>query len=323
MFDLTVAEGLKPKFSGHETFPLRQLWLPKFAKLIAEQRASNFDQLPSDEECIVRLGVGKNMVSAMRFWSEAAGIVRSDRLELTELGRFIFANETGELKNTENSSESVHSSCSRVEHPAAQWLVHWRLTATPDAFTANWFLFNFSSSSALDRSSLLKALRAFSEERGWKTTESSLKRALEVVLRSYLPRLSAKGRAEDFVEPYLSDLGLLAATGRDSFRFCHGMHPSLPAGVFAFALLEHWGRVARSSSSLDFSRIAYSSGSPGRVFKLDSESLRLRLSRLEDLTDGALAWTEQAGLRQVIRQKDALSDPQAFKRRMLCLAFAE
>ena len=201
--------------------------------------------------------------------------------------------------------------------------MHWRLSAEPAAFTPNWFLFNFSGAAALDRPSLLKALRAYCDESRWKVTDASLKRALEVVLRSYLPRFSAKGRAEDFVEPYLSDLGLLEATGREAFRFCRGMHATLPAGIFAFALLEYWEKLENSGSALDFARIAYGCGSPGRVFKLDTDSLGLRLQRLEAFTKGALLWTEQAGLRQVIRQKDALSDPQGFKQRMLRAAFAE
>ena len=96
MSDSTSASAstiVKPKFSGHETFPLRQLWLPKFTALVSELQAGGRSTLPSDEECIVRLGVGKNMVSSMRFWSEAAGMVRPDRLELTPLGRFIFCED--------------------------------------------------------------------------------------------------------------------------------------------------------------------------------------------------------------------------------------
>ena len=125
------------------------------------------------------------------------------------------------------------------------------------------------------------------------------------------------------MEPFLSGLGLLAATSRDAFRICRGMHPSLPDGVFAFSLLEYWESLSRTDSSLDFGRIAYGSGSPGRVFKLDPESLRQRLGRLEELTQGALLWTEQAGLRQVVRRGDALSNPQACKLRLLRAAFAE
>ena len=51
-----------------------------------------------------------------------------------------------------------------------------------------------------------------------------------------------------------------------------------------------------------FETIAYAEGSPGRVFKLDEDSVAERLIALSDLTDGYLAWTDTAGLRQVHKQ---------------------
>ena len=45
------------------------------------------------------------------------------------------------------------------------------------------------------------------------------------------------------------------------------------------------------------------------------------LERLEELTDGALAWTEQAGVRCIVRQKKALTDREGFMRDMLKRAY--
>jgi hypothetical protein len=42
-------------------------------------------------------------------------------------------------------------------------------------------------------------------------------------------------------------------------------------------------------------------GSPGRVFKLDEDSVIERLQSLEDVTKGQLKWSDTAGMRQVIR----------------------
>jgi hypothetical protein len=51
-----------------------------------------------------------------------------------------------------------------------------------------------------------------------------------------------------------------------------------------------------------FETIVYGEGSPGRVFKLDEDSVAERLMGLSDLTEGFLAWTDTAGLRQVHRK---------------------
>jgi hypothetical protein len=52
------------RFSGHETFPCRYAWLPKAFAAIQEDHAAFAD----DERAMIRLGVGKNMVRAIRFW---------------------------------------------------------------------------------------------------------------------------------------------------------------------------------------------------------------------------------------------------------------
>jgi hypothetical protein len=65
-----VEAPLNFRFSGHETFPCRYTWLPKAVRSLSGD-ASLFR---SEDQAMVRLGVGKNMVRAIRFWSEAAGM---------------------------------------------------------------------------------------------------------------------------------------------------------------------------------------------------------------------------------------------------------
>ena len=54
--------------------------------------------------------------------------------------------------------------------------------------------------------------------------------------------------------------------------------------------------------------LAYGEGSPGRVFKLDEESVAERLIGMEEFTRGALTWTDTAGLRQVMRNPSKTKD---------------
>ena len=69
-------------------------------------------------------------------------------------------------------------------------------------------------------------------------------------------------------------------------------------------------RCSPRHSALSFEAIAYGEGSPGRVFKLDEDSVAERLFGLSDLTRGVLSWTDTAGLRQVHRlaKADTLSE---------------
>lgn len=67
---MTLNEPIELAFAGHETFPLRQQWLKKSVDHVnkAEQDARSDHCFDSDsEDVIIELGVGKNMVKAMRF----------------------------------------------------------------------------------------------------------------------------------------------------------------------------------------------------------------------------------------------------------------
>jgi hypothetical protein len=88
--------------------------------------------------------------------------------------------------------------------------------------------------------------------------------------------------------------------------------------MFAYALLDFWDTSNSGLSALAFETIAFDEGSPGRVFKLDDDSVAERLLNLEELTEGVLAWTDTGGLKQVHRKQNATDD---LKMRMIAKAY--
>lgn len=307
---LKLPDNCKPQFSGHETFPLRQLWPAKIAHCIIRAECAGKKASLSGTEAIVELGVGKNMVSSMRFWAQACGILGRDD-KLTAFGSRVFGS---------SDSEGLDPYCSNV---ATVWMFHWNLASRPDVFTPIWYLFNIVNQPTLDRAAFVNGMDELVHANGWKVSKLTLRRAEECVLRSYLPRMSAKGHIEDFIEPLLASLNLLELTNsRDVFSIRRSAHHTLPDAIFAYALIDYWERLPVKSSALDLSRIAHDYGSPGRVFKLDINSIVDRLHRLSDLTNGSLEWTEQAGLRQVIRRRAALEAPKVFCDSVLFKAYA-
>ena len=52
----------KPIFSGHESFVCKSHWLKRGYDFV--NAGNNFN----DDEAVVHLGVGKNMVASIRFW---------------------------------------------------------------------------------------------------------------------------------------------------------------------------------------------------------------------------------------------------------------
>jgi len=124
-------------------------------------------------------------------------------------------------------------------------------------------------------------------------------------VRTYASRpASGKIPHEDAQESPLLELGLIRAVGKkDGFRFVRGAKSSLSSGVFSFALIDFWTRFSKAST-LSFETIAHEPGSPGRVFLMDENDLAHRLSEIEKITNGAIQWSETAGLKQLIRRKN-------------------
>lgn len=301
-------QDYRPQFSGHETFPLKYGWLKKAVDAVSssDPLAPNRSLFLADE-AIGNFGVGKNMVAAIRYWSESVGMItpaNSDGvIEITALGELIFG-KRGLDPYMENATTT--------------WLAHWQLCGRPNRTTWFW-VFSYLPVSDFYKENIYSGLAVLAKDRKWhRISDLTIKRDVDCFIRSYATRAFA-GRAahEDELESPLVELGLIRAVGRkDGFRMMRGAKPSLGPGVFLYALLDFWERFASRSASrknsLSFESIAYEPGSPGRVFLLDEADLADRLADLESFTDGALMWSETAGLKQVLRRRD-INDSQALK----------
>jgi hypothetical protein len=193
------------------------------------------------------------------------------------------------------------------EHPTTAWLLHWRLAGWGQKSTTWWWLFNCVPQQTFDREAVVSSLKSYCIHVDHKVSSSTLQRDVDVCLASYVPRTGANSK-EDVAEPILAELPLIQQhTGTNSaFSFRRGQKMTLSDAFFAYTLIEYWN--ARTNLAvLPFDRIAYDYGSPGRVFKLDEASVGERVVRLEELTNGALVWTDNSGIRQVNRTSERFS----------------
>jgi hypothetical protein len=271
------------QFAGHETFPLRLLWLKKAYDAVKDGAPLGTFQ---EQSAIARFGVGRNMAVSMRYWGLASGLIEeADRqLKPTALGAAILADDGFDPF---------------IERAATVWLVHWAIAGNPQFTTTAYYAFNGLAAIEFDPAMLAEELLGLVAERGWRATRGTLKRDVEVFLRGYVRRGDAQG--DDAAEPLLAELGLIREARFGGWHeFVRGPKPSMPDGVFAYALHEFWRRQG-GSTVLTAEQVCYAPGSPGRVFKLDEDSVVTRLMGLEALTGGAWLWTDTAGLRQIQR----------------------
>jgi hypothetical protein len=171
-----------------------------------------------------------------------------------------------------------------MERPATAWLVQWQVAGDPKMTTTWYWAFNHLAAQTFDRDALSTSILRYARARQWsRIAEKTVTRDVECFIRGYVPLID-KAAGEDALEPVLAELGLIQPVAARLYEFRRGPKPSLPDAVFAFALNAFWGRYAPNAATLSVEAIAYEPGSPGRVFKLDENSVVERLTAMEDVT---------------------------------------
>lgn len=278
-------------FGGHETFPLRFAWLRKAVQHV------DFDaQVFLADDAMVRLGVGKNMVRSIKHWGMTIGVVEEDPEVPNNRGRFLRSTGLGRTLFGPKGLDPY------LEDPGTLWALHHQLASQPNEATTWYWAFNHLPQPEFTKHELLTWLLKLAQERRWpRVSPASLRRDVEVFLRTYVPaRTSRTVPLEDTLDCPLVELGLIREFGSKGYLLQRGDQPTLPIAVFAYGLAAFLSRAGLASTAVPVQAIAYSAGSPGRIFALSEDSLLARLERIEEATDGDIVFHDTAGLRQLL-----------------------
>ena len=279
-------------FSGHQTFPFRYPWLPKGVQHLTEH-----PDLFTRDDAFVILGVGKNMVRSIRHWCIATGVFdivdrRRGTVRVSELGHALLDKDGWDPY---------------LEDPGTLWLLHWQLVKKSIPASTWHLAFTHWTTDGFDREDLAKWILEYTgSSSGGQTTGSSMRRDVDVFLRTYVPSQTktASRSAEDTFDCPLVELGLLVQEAeRSQYRFARGQKPTLSNEIFAQALLEYWNIAAEGGRTLSFEKLLHGAGGPGGAFKLSENALSERLEHLPEWT--GLAYDETAGMRTLRRRETA------------------
>src|SRR3569623_1922415 len=126
MRELLINWPGKGQFSGHETFPLRLLWLKKAFDSVGSGAKTTLFQ---DPDSIVTFGVGRNMAISMRHWALATCVLEEvdAKLRPTALATELLSNDGWDPY---------------LERVASIWLLHWHVASTPDDTTTIYYAFH-------------------------------------------------------------------------------------------------------------------------------------------------------------------------------------
>jgi hypothetical protein len=263
------------RFSGHESFACRYAWLPKAYREICK----NPNTFGDEQDAMVRLGVGKNMVRSIRFWVEVTAVAMqsADRsLSPTDFGQAVFS---------EVGFDPF------LEDERTLWLLHWNIAARrgDDALFAWEFLLNRWPYPELTRSEALAALEREVRRLNEPHSSVTLAQHLDVFLHTYVATRGVRASFEDSLDCPLAELELLHPAGerriggsgrRDTiYAFRREAKPEITPALFEYCLDDFWRRNHPDEATLTFRDVALAPGSIGQIFKLPEDDIRARLDR--------------------------------------------
>ena len=208
----------KYTLSGHESFPCKTLWLTKGYNFIID--GGNFNA----SDAVMALGVGKNMVSSIRYWLKVFGISYHD--EPSRIADYLF-----------DESEGVDK---YIESLGTLWLLHYLLVSLKEATLYHITFVQFQKErKVFEREQLVNFVKRLMIEDGKDKifNVNTTKKDVGVLLQNYAQPYKVKS-FEDY-SSLLIDLDLIRTEDNGkTFAFNIEGKRKVPMEIFLYAILQ-------------------------------------------------------------------------------------
>lgn len=269
------------KFSGHETFAIREGWLHKGLKLLIEAPDQMFDKYVAD-----RLGVGKNMSRSIRHWLDVTGLTVRKRsaLDATDLARLIYKRDPYFVEI------------------GTWWALHVNLVHPENrAFTWQWFFNDFNQARFKRAVCIDKLSRYLQQYRPPKPR--TLERDVACLLQTYARSIpTTRDDPEDALECPFVELGLLSHFHASGDYQVHQGEKAVPTHLLGYALASALEEARDGRDTVDISAREATTipGGPGKAFVLTGDALlALALNAEETDPNADIRVVDHAGDRRI------------------------
>ena len=269
------------KFRAHDTFFIRKGWLSKGMKYV---HAKDDVFISKNENPMDVLGIGANMVKALRYWLQAVGLTEEPSSgrrtqSFTPLGEIVFTNDR------------------YIEEKGTLYLLQYRLASNRTDATSWYFFFNEFNMSEFSRDDFVAALQRFIQmsDESDAIAIRSLNDDFSCIINTYMPRykvnpnhISPEGNIDcPFGELSLIDmLSKERKTYRKAIPSAKSINPWVALAVIA--------DQAEAKEEVSLNELLTAPCNIGRVFNLDAITLLDVLYQIEKI--GEIKINRTAGL---------------------------
>jgi len=279
--ELFNVKVLKYTFSGHDSFQCRQFWLKKGYDFVSNGYSFN------NENAVVNLGVGKNMVASIRYWLKAFHITDIND-DLTAFGIALLGN---------NGFDPF------LEDDGSLWLLHYYLVKSNFASIYS-IIFNEYRREKIEfnRDSFLSFMKRKSEViTGINNNPKTISEDFDVLRKLYLASSPDKAN-EDGFSGLLAELGLINKIEKridnnkkeDFYAIENTAKTQIPLEIFLYSILENedYGlSISLNSLEQDFN-------SPGSIFAMNKLGIVEKLKEAEGKYKW-LTYNDNAGVKEL------------------------
>lgn len=213
-----MVEKIRYSFSGHESFYCKTLWLKKGYDFISDNKDFNAPN------AVVELGIGNNMVSSLRFWMRAFGLINEGKPTL--IADYLFNNKNGKDPY--------------IEDLGTLWLLHYLLIKTDLASIYKLFFIDFhkEKNNEFSREQLQYFLKRKNAETpyGHLYNENTVKRDIGVLLQNYVMPQKEKPN-EDF-SALLINLNIIKHSNIRTYYFNTKGKNEIAPEIFFYAIID-------------------------------------------------------------------------------------
>ena len=254
------------KFRAHDTFFVRKGWLNKGLRNVNAD-AGVF--MGSKGNPMDILGIGANMVKALRYWLQAVRLTTepvSGRKEqtFTDFGKVVFENDP------------------YIEEMGTLWFLHYQLASNKDEATAWYYFFNEFKANEFTKDDFVKQLSNYVRINGEEVSERSLEDDYNCIINTYLSRIKSnpeKVQPESNIDCPFGELGLIDISNRKE-KIYRKVSPKKdlihPLVVFAIIVDQAAGK-----EEIKISSIQSDPCNAGKVLNLDIITLTALLYKIE------------------------------------------
>ncbi len=270
-------DTIKYTFSGHDSFQCRQLWLKKGYDYINSKKSFN------DGDAVVKLGVGKNMVSSIRYWMKAFNVI-DNKDNITAFGTALFA---------DNGWDPF------LEDEASLWLLHYQLIKTNLASTYSIIFNEFRKEKIFfTKETFVNYLKRRKEaEKALNINENTVADDFGVFIKMYQGSETSSKGVEDCFLGILSEIDLLKTNGigkDEQYRIENSDRDKLPVEILLYSILDN----PKYGSSISLNTVEHEPNSSGSIFAMSRSGLTNKIYEIAN-SSKQITFTDHAGIKEI------------------------